>query len=141
MVSKRLLIPSLQKIQNEYGYLPENLLKVLSKEIKTTINDIYGVASFYTRFRFTKPAKHNIKVCLGTACHVRGGENILETFERDLGVKVGEKTSDEEFELQRVACVGCCALAPVVVVDEEVNSKTTPMKVKSIISKYKRSEK
>lgn len=131
------LIPLLQDIQKRDGYISRDGIAEISLRTGATINEIYGIASFYTQFRFTPPAKHCINVCLGTACHVKGGLNVLETFERELNIKVGDRTPDREFELQRVACVGCCALAPVVVVDEEVHPKNSPSKVKEIIEKFK----
>jgi len=95
--------------------------------------DVYGVATFYNQFRFHPPGKHPIKVCLGTACHVRGGDIILENFERKLGISDGETTLDKEFSIERVACVGCCALAPVAIVDENVQGRMAPSKVEGII--------
>jgi len=131
------LIPLLQEIQRRDGYISKEGIKEIAEKTGASINEIYGIASFYTQFRFTHPAKHCVNVCLGTACHVKGGMDVLEAFERELKIKVGERTSDGEFELQRVACVGCCALAPVVVVDDEVHPKNSPGKIKEIIEKYK----
>jgi NADH-quinone oxidoreductase subunit E len=101
-------------------------------------NDIYSVASFYAQFRFTRPGEHTIKVCLGTACHVRGGERILDSMERELNIQTGQVTDDFQFGLERVACVGCCALAPVVVLDEDVYGKLEPAKVKDVLALYKK---
>jgi NADH-quinone oxidoreductase subunit E len=98
--------------------------------------EIFGVASFYTHFRFTKPGKHTIKVCRGTACHVRGSERILELMERELKVKAGQTTTDELFSLERIACFGCCALAPVVVVDKDVHGRMSSTKARRLLTQY-----
>jgi len=98
--------------------------------------EIFGVASFYAQFRFTKPGKHTIKVCLGTACHVRGGDRILEFLEHQLKIKPGQTTPDEQFSLERVACFGCCALAPVVVVDKDVHGRMSSTKARKLLSQY-----
>ena len=92
-----------------------------------------GVATFYNQFRFHPPGKHPIKVCLGTACHVRGGDIILENFERKLGIHSGETTPDREFSIEKVACVGCCALAPVAVIEETVHGHMAPSKVEGLL--------
>ena len=99
-------------------------------------SEVYGVASFYAQFRFERQGEHVIRVCQGTACHVGGGQRILEEVERELGVQPGDTTGDFKFTLERVACVGCCALAPVVVVDNTVCSKMTVVKVKKILAEY-----
>ena len=120
-----ILITMLQQLQNRYGYLSQEVIFALADELKLSEHEIYGVATFYTQFKFVKPAAHQIKVCLGTACHVRGGANIMETIERALGIKYGQLTADGKFGLERVACMGCCALAPVIVIDGNVHGKTT----------------
>lgn len=131
------LIPLLQKVQEEVGFVSNEAINSISKLLKVTQNEVYGVVTFYAQFRFTPRGKHNVKVCLGTACHVRGGENIMDTIKRELGVEVGEVTADRKFDLERVACVGCCALAPVVVVDnKDVHAKIVTTKVKDILKKY-----
>ena len=94
---------------------------------------VYGVATFYNQFRFNPPGKHPVKVCLGTACHVKGGDIILENFERKLQIKEGETTPDREFSVERVTCVGCCALAPVALIGDEVHGKMAPSKVEGLI--------
>ena len=131
------LITILQDIQNKYGYLSKEAIFSLADELKLSENEIYGVATFYTQFRFTKPGDHQVKVCLGTACHVRGGQGLMETVERQLNIKHGEKTKDSQFSLERVACMGCCALAPVMVVDNDIYGKVTSTKIKTILQKYK----
>ncbi|MGD2028844.1 MAG: NAD(P)H-dependent oxidoreductase subunit E, partial [Desulfobacterales bacterium] len=114
------LIPILQMVQETVAYLPAQAIKIVSQHLGIFETEVYGVATFYNQFRFHPPGKHPIKVCLGTACHVRGGDIILENFERKLGICAGETTPDREFSVDRVACVGCCALAPVAVIDETV---------------------
>jgi len=130
------LIPLLQRAQAEYGYLKEDMVEQIAEYLGLTPSQVFGVASFYSQFRFTEPAKHSICVCLGTACHVSGGETLVEAFERDLNVKPGEKTADNKFDLNRVACLGCCALAPVVKIDNDIYSKVGVIKLKEIWSSY-----
>lgn len=132
------LIPILQKVQERFGYLLPAAISEISKLLRMSESEVFGVASFYAQFRFTRPGKHCVKACLGTACHVRGGENILESVERDLGVNSGEVTKDYQFGLERVACFGSCALAPVMVVDDDVYGRMTVTKAKEIIGKYRK---
>jgi len=127
------LIPVLQMIQETYSYLAPEPIRMVAEHLDIGPCDVYGVATFYNQFRFHPPGKHPIKVCLGTACHVRGGDIILENFERKLGISDGETTLDKEFSIERVACVGCCALAPVAIVDENVQGRMAPSKVEGII--------
>ena len=131
------LISILQKVQEEFGYLPESQIYQISKRLKISMSKIYGAATFYAQFRFTKLPRHTIKVCLGTACHVRAGEKILAALERELNITCGETTSDYRFGLERVACFGCCALAPVVVIDNKVYSRMTQQKILPILKKVK----
>lgn len=127
------LMPILQEIQEKYQYLAPPALQMIAKHLGLSSCDVYGVATFYNQFRFNPPGKHQIKVCLGTACHVRGGDIILENFERKLEIKAGETTLDREFSIDRVACVGCCALAPVAIVDDTVYGHMAPSKVEGVI--------
>lgn len=127
------LIPILQMIQGRHAYLPHEAIKAVADHIGLAPCEVYGVATFYNQFRFHPPGKHPVKVCLGTACHVRGGSIILENFERKLGIREGETTLDKEFSIERVACVGCCALAPVTVVGEQVHGRMAPSKVEGLI--------
>ncbi len=119
------LIPLLQEIQREFRYIPREAMQEIAKFMGISASSIYGVTSFYNQFRFIPPGKHHIKVCLGTACHIKGGNIILESWERKLDIKEGEVTSDREFSLERVACVGCCVLAPVSVVGDTTDGKET----------------
>lgn len=124
------LIPILQKAQGEAGYLSEEAISEIARFLRLSQNEVYGVASFYAQFRFERPGEHTIKICEGTACHVGGSARILEELERELGIHSGETTKDCKFTLERVACVGCCALAPVMVVDNTVHGKITMAKAK-----------
>lgn len=127
------LIPILQSIQERHQYLAPETIRMVAEHLEIATCDVYGVATFYNQFRFHPPGKHQIKVCLGTACHVRGGDIILENFERKLGIKDGETTPDREFSVERVACVGCCALAPVAVIDDSVQGNMAPSKVEGLL--------
>jgi NADH-quinone oxidoreductase subunit E len=130
---RRNLIPILQMIQKRHHYLPSDAIKMVANHLELAPCEVYGVATFYNQFRFNPPGKHPIQVCLGTACHVSGGDIILENFERKLGIREGETTEDREFSLERVACVGCCALAPVAVVDKTVQGRMAPSKVEGLL--------
>ena len=130
------LIPILQEIQRKYHYLNRSAIEMVAAHLKISTCEVYGVATFYNQFRFHPPGKHQIKVCLGTACHVRGGDIILENFERKLEINAGETTKDREFSIDRVACVGCCALAPVAIIDETVHGHMAPSKVEGLILGY-----
>lgn len=132
--SRSALIPLLQKVQNILGYLPVEAMDLVAGHINITAGEVYGVASFYNQFRFNPPGKHQIKVCMGTACHVRGGDIILENFERKLEIKEGLTTEDREFSLERVACVGCCALAPVALVNDKVHAYMSPSKIEGLFT-------
>jgi NADH-quinone oxidoreductase subunit E len=130
---RRHLIPILQMIQERHHYLPADAIQLVGGHVGIPAAEVYGVATFYNQFRFHPPGRHPIKVCLGTACHVKGGDIILENFERKLEIKDGETTPDKEFSIERVACVGCCALAPVTVVNETVHGNMAPSKVEGLI--------
>ena len=130
------LIPILQEAQIKFGYLSPAIIEKISMFLKITENKIYGVASFYSQFRFNPRGKHSITVCLGTACHVRSGEVLVDTIERDLEVRTGECTEDKKFDLDRVACLGCCALAPVLKVDDDIYGNVTVVQIKEILEKY-----
>lgn len=135
---KSALISILQGIQKKYGYLSRDAISILAGELKVTENEIYGVATFYSQFRFNKPGKYQIKACQGTACHVRGAKKILGEIEQELKITHGETTDDELFSLEKVACMGCCALSPVMVVNDEVYGTCTPSKVRKIINDSKK---
>lgn len=117
------LVPLLQRVQEAEGYLSAESIKIISRKLKISENEIFGVATFYAQFRFQPPGKYNIKVCLGTACHVGGGQNFMEVMKVNKNLCHGETTPDGKFSVERVACLGCCALAPVVVVNNEVHGR------------------
>ncbi len=127
------LIPTLQKVQAKLGYLPALAMEKIAEGINVPAADVYGLATFYNQFRLNPPGKHQVKVCLGTACYMVGGDITLESFERRMEIKEGETSLDRLYSLERVACVGCCMMAPVVVVDEEVEGKVTPTRVDGIM--------
>jgi NADH:ubiquinone oxidoreductase subunit E len=129
------LIAILQNIQSRYGYLPADALRSVAEKTGRPLVDIYGVATFYHSFGLRPRGKHMCSVCLGTACHVRGGPIIAEEFERELAVRPGETTSDREFTLETVNCLGACALGPIVVADGHYFSNVTPAGVKDIVAR------
>jgi len=131
------LIPMLQLVQETLSYLPPAAIGLVAGHLEISVSEVYGVATFYNQFRFSPPGRHPIKVCLGTACHVKGGEIILENFERKLEIEEGQTTADREFSIDRVACVGCCALAPVALVGETLYGKMQPSKVEGIVLKVR----
>ena len=127
------LIPILQDIQAKFGYLPREAMLETANFLDIPESEVYSVATFYNQFRFVPPGRHQVKACLGTACQIKGGRIILEAWQRELYIKIGETTADREFDLDRVACVGCCAMAPVTVVDDNVEGKVSPTRVKGIL--------
>lgn len=128
-----LLIPVLQEIQEHYGYLSEEAVKEVSNKLEMKISDVYGVASFYSAFSFTPKGKHIITVCDGTACHVRGTSRAIDILSEELGINPGETTKDLMFTLETVACLGCCAIGPVIVADGKYYGKMTPGKVEKLL--------
>ena len=122
------LIPVLQDVQAAFGYIPPEAMTEIAKFLRIPESTVYGVATFYAQFYLTRQGKHRIKVCQGTACHVRGGRRVMEVVRRRLGIKPGETTEDYQFSLERVACFGSCALAPVMVVDGKVYGRVTQQK-------------
>jgi len=134
--SRGSLIPVLQDIQEKFGYLSEEAVKELERLMDISANEIYGVATFYSQFRFTPPGRHRIQSCQGTACHVRGGRQILTEWQRRLRITAGQTTADGKFDLERVVCLGCCALAPVLAVDGKVHARMTGKKIPLVISQY-----
>jgi NADH-quinone oxidoreductase subunit E len=131
------LIAILEEIQAKYSYLPEKALRILAEKTGRSLVDIYGVATFYKSFSLKPRGKHLISVCLGTACHVRGGSSIAEAFQRNLGIKAGETTPDKEITLETVNCLGACALGPIVVVDGHYFSNVMLQKVGDIVHRAK----
>lgn len=131
------LIAILQDIQKHYNYLPEDPMRILANKLDITLRDVYSVASFYKAFSFNEKGKHVITACLGTACHVRGGPKIVDAITKELNIKPGETTKDLEFTLETAACLGCCAIGPIVVVDGVYFSNVKPTMIKNIIEQAK----
>jgi NADH-quinone oxidoreductase subunit E len=127
------LIPVLQRSQEAFGYLSSETLKGISKEINISLSDIYGVVTFYSQFRLKPSGKHIIKVCHGTACHVGESEGISEALEDELKITHGETTPEGKFTLERVACLGCCSLAPCIMINNETYGRLTPDKARQIV--------
>lgn len=135
------LIPILQEAQNRIGYLPSEVMLRIAEFLGIPGMDVYSVVTFYNQFRLNPPGKHSIRVCMGTACHVGGGTVILDSWRRRLGIDKRQTTPDREFDLDTVACVGCCAMAPVTVIDNEVNGKISPTRVDGILLAYEMKKK
>jgi NADH-quinone oxidoreductase subunit E len=132
------LIPILQRVQEKLTYLPEEAISGIARYLNLTENEVLGVASFYAQFRFTRPGDHIIKVCSGTACHVRGGESLLQALQTELQVTPGGMTEDGKFSLEQVACLGCCALSPVMVINDDPYGKVSSRKLKQILDIYRK---
>lgn len=130
------LIPILQQHQEQFGFISPEVIGHISRFLRISENQIFGVASFYAQFRFTAPGRNSIKVCCGTACHVRGGQILTDVLKRELDVGPGETTKDLRFDFQRVACLGCCALAPVVQINRDIHSRMTVVRLRQLLEKY-----
>ncbi len=130
------LIPVLEEVQVALEYLPIGIQKRIAKGLNLPLSRVYGVVTFYSFFTMTPRGKHTVRVCLGTACYVRGGKAIAEKLEKEFGVKEGETTPDRMFTYETVRCLGACGLGPVVVIDEDVHGRIKPGKVKEILSQY-----
>ena len=130
------LINVLHKVQKKLGYLPAEVQEVIAKELKMSVAKVYGVVTFYSFFSMIPKGEFPISICMGTACYVRGAEQVLSEFKRQLKVEVGEATGDGKFSLNCLRCVGACGLAPVVMVGEKVYGRVAPSQVKEIIKEY-----
>lgn len=130
------LIPLLQEIQRYYGYISRAHMTLVAEAMKIPESEVFGVASFYSQFYLEPKGENMIRVCQGTACHVRGADEVLEAFSRSLSIKPGETTPDKRFSLERVACLGACGLAPVAMIGEKTYGRLTPQKVEEIIKEY-----
>jgi NADH-quinone oxidoreductase subunit E len=124
-------------VHSEYNYLPEGSLEVIARELGLPLSSVYGVATFFRTFSFKPRGRHIASVCLGTACHVRGGSPVAAEFERQLAVKAGETTSDGQFSLETVNCLGCCAMGPVVVIDRQYHGQVGIQHVKSLLAEHR----
>jgi len=127
------LLPVLQEVQGRLGYLPLLAMEKVAEAMDIPTVDVYGMTTFYNQFRLNPPGEHEIKVCMGTACYMVGGQIAMDSFERRLEINEGETTADRKYSLERVACVGCCTLAPVVVVNEMVEGHVTPTRVDGLL--------
>jgi NADH-quinone oxidoreductase subunit E len=134
------LIPILLEIQKVLGYLPKEVMRKVADFLGMKPIDVWGVATFFNQFRLTPLGRNHVKVCLGTACHLAGGRLVLEALERELKIKVGETSADGHFSLERVACIGCCMLAPVAVIKDRIYSKMSPFKVEESLIPYRQEE-
>ena len=130
------VIGLLQDIQEELGYLPQDTLSRVSKQIGVPLSTLFGLATFYSTFRLEPMGKHHVRTCVGTACHVKGAPFVVDTIERELGIKTSETTEDGKFTFDTVNCLGACALAPLVVIDEEYYGKTDQKKIMKIVERH-----
>lgn len=133
---KEMVIPVLQKVQEHYGYLPRPAMEKVSVRMMIPLSRLYGVATFYAQFKMKPRGRYIIRVCKGTACHIQGSPKIAERIEELIGVQSGETTADLRFTLEEVACIGACALAPVIMVNDNPHGRLTPDKVKAILDSY-----
>ncbi|MFZ4398689.1 MAG: NADH-quinone oxidoreductase subunit NuoE [Bacteroidales bacterium] len=131
------LIPLLQKVQEEAGFLSEKTMNKIAKFLNIPKSKVYGVATFYAQFRFKPKGKHHTMLCRGTACHVKGAPRILEEIENILGIKEGETSSDLEHSIESVACIGACSLAPCITINDKVHAALTPQKIEGLFKKKK----
>lgn len=129
------LIPILQQVQREFGYLHEDAMRSIARFVGVPESQVYGVATFYAQFRLTPIGRKHVKVCGGTSCHVRGAPRILQEIEGQLGIKEGETTADLEYSLETVACIGACALSPCLMISQNVEANLTPKKVTELFRK------
>ena len=130
------LIPLLQKLQNAYGYLPRDVIERLSQRMGIFVSQIMGVITFYSQFRLKPIGKNIVKICFGTACHVIGAENIADAICMELGIKLGGTTEDRMFTAESVACLGCCSLAPVIMINKETHGRLTPDTARNVIREF-----
>ena len=131
------LIPILQDVQSVLGYLPPVAIAAVAKFLRVPESVVYGVATFYAHFHLTPQGRHQIRVCQGTPCHVRGGRRIMDAVRSKLGIQPGQTTEDRHFSLERVACSGSCALGPVMVIDDKVHGRMTPQKARKLLENLK----
>jgi NADH:ubiquinone oxidoreductase subunit E len=134
------LIPVLQSVQNLLGYLPKVVLIHISEKLNIPYSEVTGVVTFYSFFSTVPKGEHMVRVCLGTACYVRGGKEVLEAISRDLGIRVGETSDDRTFSLEIGRCFGACGLAPVVMVDDDVHQRVKPSKIRELLEPYRSSK-
>jgi len=131
------LIPALQSAQNLFGYIPEEAMRMISRSMNVPFSEVTGVVSFYSYFSTVPRGRHVVRVCLGTACYVRGGKEVLAAMQEELSIGVGETTEDRQFSLEVGRCFGACGLAPVVMIDDQVHQRVRPTSIRSILEAYR----
>ena len=131
------LIRVLQQVQGLLGYLPPPVLELISREMKMPLSEVYGIVTFYSFFSMVPKGKYVIQVCLGTSCYVKGGQKIIDTLNKDLGLESEGITADGKFSLETVRCIGCCGLSPVLAINEDIHRKVKPRQLKDILSSYR----
>jgi len=134
------LIPILQQINSDYNYLPADILKYVADELDIPLSQVYQIATFYNAFSLTPKGRYTVKVCMGTACYIKGGDRILETFKRELGINIGETTEDLMFGLETISCFGCCGQAPVVVVNDDIHGHFRITEIPKLIKNYREAD-
>lgn len=135
---EKYLIPILQDAQDEYGYLPEEVLKEIACNLDLSLSQVFGVVTFYSQFHLEPRGENIIRVCTGTACHVRGGAEVLDQLKQELDIDSGETTEDLSFTLETVACIGACGLAPVIMVNDDTYGRMTSKKVPEVLANYQK---
>ncbi|NLC50700.1 MAG: NADH-quinone oxidoreductase subunit NuoE [Firmicutes bacterium] len=136
-LKKGALIPALQEIQSYYGYLPEKAMEDVARIFNLPLTQVYGVATFYAQFHLKPRGRNIVRLCMGTACHVRGSALIMEKIEKELGLRPGQTTSDMRFTFEPVACLGACGQAPVMMVNDDTHGRLTPVEALSVLETYK----
>ena len=134
------LIPLLQSAQEHFGYVPRRAISYISSVTGIPESDVYGVITFYSQFRLQPMGKYVVRACAGTACHVSGAKAIIEIIEDELGIEVGDTTEDGLFTLNTVACIGCCSLAPVIMINDDTHGRLTPASLRKLLREYRRKE-
>ena len=135
------LMPILHDVQEHYGYIPQRAQEIIAAELRIPVSDVYGLITFYARFSLVPQGKNKVSVCMGTACYVRGAENVLHEVQKVLNINTGETTKDGLFSIEETRCVGACGLAPIIMVGRDVYGKVSPEQVEGIISKYRNMQK
>ena len=131
------LMPVLQEAQHKFGYLPKEIIEIISKGLKVPVSEVYGVITFYSQFTLIPNGEFDVSICMGTACYVRGAQELVDAVAKELGIAVGETTPDMKFSISETRCLGACGLAPVLTVNEDVYGRIGPKDVKGIIEKYR----
>jgi NADH-quinone oxidoreductase subunit E len=134
------VIPILQEIKGAFGYVPPEAIKRIAQTLCMPESEIFGVATFYSQFQLQPQGKHTIKVCHGTACHLAGADNITRTLEQTIGIKEGETSPDRQFTLEAVACLGCCSLAPCIMIDDTIHGRLTPESATRLIEQIRQED-